>query len=91
MIFFLFGGGTRYKNIGTAEVRTCSRCHNSAPWIRLQRFHEVTLFFIPVARWGRRELMACAVCGEADDLPGAERLRPRQSRDESTQARAATG
>lgn len=69
MFFLLFGGGTRFKDLGTGETRTCPRCHNTTAWQRLRRFHELTFFFIPIARWGRCEVEACAVCGDAHELP----------------------
>lgn len=80
MLFFLFGGGTRLKEIATAETRRCPRCHNRAAWMRLRRYHEVTFFFVPIARWGRRELEACPVCGEAQEVPRTDqrRLWPRR-------------
>jgi hypothetical protein len=64
MFFLLFGGGVRLKTLGAGPERTCPRCHNTATWVRLRRFHELTLFFVPLARWGRSELEACPVCGQ---------------------------
>lgn len=68
MLFLLFGGGIRFKDLGAGQEHTCPRCHNTATWSRLRRFHQLTLFFIPVARWGRQELEACPVCGEQHEL-----------------------
>ncbi|MBI5106556.1 MAG: zinc-ribbon domain-containing protein [Solirubrobacterales bacterium] len=80
MFFFLFGWGDRLEPLGAAELRTCPRCHNTTTWQRLRRTHRVTLFFVPLLRWGRRELEACPVCGEAVELPHerghASRPRP---------------
>jgi rRNA maturation protein Nop10 len=64
MFLLIFGGGLRFKQLGAGRERTCPRCGNTATWARLRRFRELTLFFVPVARWGRRELEACPICGE---------------------------
>ena len=72
MLFLLFGGGTRLKDRGRGSQRTCPRCHNTASWQRLCRFHEVTFFLIPVLRWGREEVECCPVCGDLRELPASE-------------------
>jgi endogenous inhibitor of DNA gyrase (YacG/DUF329 family) len=84
MIFLLFGGGTRFKLLGDVQSRDCPRCHNNTTWTRLRRFHEFTLFFIPIARWGRQELEACPICGETVEVPRTSRAphgwrRPRHA------------
>lgn len=75
MLFLLFGGGIRFKELGAGRERTCPRCHNTATWPRLRRFHELTLFFIPIARWGRQELEVCPICGQQHELPEQARQR----------------
>lgn len=75
MFFLLFGGGLRFKDLGAGEERACPRCHNTTTWQRLRQFNELTFFFIPVARWGRRELETCGVCGESEELPRTARRR----------------
>ena len=42
MLFLLFGGGIRFKDLGAGHEHTCRRCHNTATWSRLRRFHELT-------------------------------------------------
>ncbi len=85
-MFFLFiGYGTKLKLLGELAQRTCPRCHNTAPWRRLERYHYLSLFFLRVARWHREQLDACPVCGYGEartDPPGAMgwsggALRPR--------------
>ena len=65
MLFFLFGYGTKQKSLGAGEVRTCPRCHNTTQWMRTREFKQVTVFFIPVARWKRRQFEVCGICGAA--------------------------
>ncbi|MFD6856869.1 zinc-ribbon domain-containing protein [Rhodococcus sp. NPDC060090] len=63
MVFLLFGYGTKRQHLGSGHVRTCPRCHNTTQWVRLREFKQFTLFFIPVARWKRRQLEECGICG----------------------------
>ncbi|WP_280402028.1 zinc-ribbon domain-containing protein [Nocardia carnea] len=65
MVFFIFGFGTKRQNLGAGATRTCARCHNTTQWQRVREFKQFTLFFIPVARWKRRQLEVCGICGAA--------------------------
>jgi hypothetical protein len=29
----------------------------------MRQFKQLTVFFVPVARWSRREIEACGICG----------------------------
>lgn len=64
-VFFLFGLGTKQKHLGPGETRTCPRCRNTTQWARMREFRQFTVFFVPVARWGRRQFEACGICGAA--------------------------
>lgn len=64
-MFFIFGFGTKQKPLGAGTVRTCPRCHNTTQWMRIGEFKQFTFFFIPVARWNRRQLEVCGICGTA--------------------------
>lgn len=67
-MFFLFGFGTRQRELGPGEVRTCPRCGNTTRWARVREVRQVTVFFVPVARWGRRDLEVCGICGTAVEV-----------------------
>lgn len=64
-MFFFFGVGSRQQDLGPGQTRTCPRCGNTTAWRRLRQSTQLTVFFVPVARWGRRELETCGVCGES--------------------------
>ena len=64
MLFF-FGFGSKQQDLGPGEVRTCPRCGNTTRFARVRQFRQVTVFFVPVARWGRRQLEVCGICGTA--------------------------
>lgn len=65
MLFFIFGLGTKQQHLGAGEVRTCPRCQNTTQWARMKEFKQFTLFFVPVARWKRRQFEVCGICGAA--------------------------
>jgi hypothetical protein len=65
VVLLLFGYGTKRQHLGAGQTRTCSNCHNTTQWARLREFEQFTLFFVPVARWKRRQLEASGICGTA--------------------------
>jgi predicted RNA-binding Zn-ribbon protein involved in translation (DUF1610 family) len=64
-MFFIFGFGTKQRDEGPGQTRTCPRCGNTTVWGRVREHKQFSLFFIPIARWQRRDLEVCPVCGEA--------------------------
>ncbi|MEU5844552.1 zinc-ribbon domain-containing protein [Rhodococcus sp. NPDC047139] len=67
-MFLLFGFGTKRQNLGPGQNRTCPRCHNTTQWERIKEFKQFTVFFVPVARWSRRRLEQCGICGAAIEI-----------------------
>lgn len=65
MVLFFFGYGVKQKPLGAGEVRTCPRCHNTTQWTRIREYKQLTVFFVPVARWNRRQFEVCGICGAA--------------------------
>ncbi|ANY26065.1 MULTISPECIES: zinc-ribbon domain-containing protein [Gordonia] len=64
-MFFLFGYGRRQKHLGAGQTRACPRCHNTTQWARMREYSQFSVFFIPIARWNRRNFEACGICGAA--------------------------
>ena len=64
-MFFLFGFGSRQKELGTGATRTCPRCSNTTVWTRVRRYRQLSVFFVPVLRWRREQLELCTICGTA--------------------------
>ena len=62
-MFFLFGFGSKKEHLGAGATRTCPNCHNTSQWSRVREFKQLSVFFIPVARWGRKQFEACGICG----------------------------
>jgi hypothetical protein len=68
VVIFFFGLGTKQQHLGPGDTRTCPRCHNTTQWTRMREFKQFTVFFVPVARWKRRQLEACGICGAAIEV-----------------------
>ncbi|WP_306231341.1 zinc-ribbon domain-containing protein [Agrococcus beijingensis] len=64
-MLFIFGLGTKQRDEGPGQTRTCPRCGNTTVWARIRQHQQFSLFFIPLARWQRRDLEVCPICGEA--------------------------
>ncbi|MFW3170786.1 zinc-ribbon domain-containing protein [Geodermatophilus sp. CPCC 206100] len=64
-MLFVFGLGSRQVHLGPGEVRTCPHCHNTTTWERIRESRQLTVFFVPVARWRRRQFEVCGICGTA--------------------------
>ena len=64
-VFFLFGYGSKQKFLGDGQTRTCPRCHNTTTWSRMDEFKQLSVFFVPVARWKHRRYEICGICGTA--------------------------
>ena len=64
-MFFIFGFGAKQQDLGPGQTRTCARCNNTTVWGRTRESKQFTLFFIPIARWGRHEYEVCGICGNA--------------------------
>ena len=62
-MLLLFGFGTKQQSLGPGQTRTCPRCTNTTQWERVRQFTQFSVFFIPVARWKRRQLEVCGICG----------------------------
>jgi hypothetical protein len=67
-VFFVFGLGTKQQDLGPGETRTCPRCHNNTQQSRVREFRQFSVFFVPVARWKRRVLEVCSICGTAVEV-----------------------
>jgi len=68
VVIFFFGLGTKQQHLGPGDTRTCPRCHNTTQWTRMREFKQFTVFFVPVARWKRRQLETCGICGAAIEV-----------------------
>jgi hypothetical protein len=62
-VFVIFGVGDKLDDLGPGAGRTCPRCSNTTTWRRVRSYRYLSLFFVPVLKWRRRELEQCGICG----------------------------
>lgn len=67
-MFFFFSFGVKRQDLGLGDVRTCPHCGNLTQWAKVRQVKQLTLFFVPIARWGRRQLEVCGICGSVVEV-----------------------
>lgn len=75
-MFFLFGFGGYATHLGSALL-PCPHCGETGVQDLYETGQKLSVFFIPVARFGRRYVLTCQRCGEsrAVDANTAQRIR----------------
>jgi hypothetical protein len=61
----IFGVSDERKPVEHGVRRHCPVCGTETPHHRVETRRRFTLFFIPVWRWDRRQVLVCNVCGQA--------------------------
>lgn len=75
MFFFFGSGGTSSEMIGEGYAIDCPRCHNVRPWPVARSENRASVFFIPVAKWGRKYWTYCPICSTSASLSSEEEAR----------------
>jgi hypothetical protein len=66
----IVGWGGKKNVLGTILISDpCPNCSNVAEWEVLEFVQEVRMYFLPVARWGRKYAFACSICSHGYELP----------------------
>lgn len=58
----LAGWGGKRKRIGNFGIRKCPNCNNWQPQGIYELSRQATLYFIPVAKWGKEYYVICPIC-----------------------------
>ena len=67
-MFFIFGWGKQVRDLGPADLRTCTHCNNQVRFRRTELANRLTLFFIPVLTVGRSRWEICPICERGYEL-----------------------
>ena len=67
-MFFLFGVDQRERKLDFDQVEVCPVCGRYGHVQVFQTFSCLSLFFIPVFRWGRRYFVRMSCCGACAPL-----------------------
>lgn len=77
-MFFLMGAGNKSRELEFDQLTICKSCGKYGHIKVIETYSYVSLFFIPVCKWGRRYFAQIDCCGAVCELPtetGTEILR----------------
>lgn len=71
-MFFIFGITKKSDNLDLSETKLCSVCDSYGRYEAFVEYNALSLFFIPVFKWGRKYFIRANCCGSifsiSDDL-----------------------
>ena len=73
---FIVGVTDQRRPVARGERHACPVCDAETPHHRVEVRRRLTLFFIPVWHWNRREVLVCDVCGHTHAAPEDEAVPP---------------
>jgi len=74
----VFGWGKKAKRLANAGMSKCPNCHNWTAFGVFSRASAVSLYFVPVAKFGTKFYLVCSTCDagfEINDAKKTELLR----------------
>jgi len=69
----IWGWGNQYRKVADAGIMRCRNCRNYSTFEIRELAKNFKLYFIPVAKWGRRYYLVCNTCEAVYELEN-ERL-----------------
>jgi hypothetical protein len=73
MLPVLAGWGQNAKPIAYVGIIKCPNCRNHGHFHLYEVAKKASVFFVPVAKWGRKYYMVCGVCEAAVEVPEPEK------------------
>jgi len=68
----VFGWGDGAKQLGEGFYQVCDNCNNTNRFIVAEVSKKASVYFVPVAKWGRRYFYVCPVCNSGFRVPSKE-------------------
>ena len=66
------GWRTNFEVLAKAADKSCANCHHTTRHFLVSERKEVRLYFIPVARFGRKRHLICEVCAHTSPVSDAQ-------------------
>ena len=85
-MFIMIGAGSGHRKKAYLGVRICPHCGKLSHFYLMEQAQQVSLFFVPVVRWGKHWGIACSRCKagfEIEDTEKAARAEWHQRRQSS--------
>ena len=67
-MFFIFGINSGQKKLSSGQLVICNICGGYGRYQVFMSYTSLSLFFIPVFKWGRRYYVTMSCCGSVYDL-----------------------
>lgn len=69
-MFFIFGINSGQKKLSSGQLAICNICGSYGRYEVFMTYTSLSLFFIPVLKWGRRYYVTMSCCGTVYELDG---------------------
>jgi hypothetical protein len=69
-MFFIFGINSGQKKLSSGQLVICNICGSYGRYEVFMTYTSLSLFFIPVLKWGRRYYVTMSCCGTVYELDG---------------------
>lgn len=64
----IIGWGKNSKKIADAGIMKCKNCNNYSAFEVRELTSNIKIYFIPIAKWGRKTYLVCTVCDAGYEL-----------------------
>ncbi len=64
----IIGWGKQSKKIADAGIMKCKNCNNYSAFEVRELANNIKLYFIPIAKWGKKTYLVCTICDAGYEL-----------------------
>ena len=72
-MLIMIGAGSGHRKKAYLGVRICPHCGKLSHFYLMEQAQQVSLFFVPVVRWGKHWGIACSRCKAGFEIEDAEK------------------
>lgn len=72
-MFIMIGAGSGHRKKAYLGVRICPHCGKLSHFYLMEQAQQVSLFFVPVVRWGKHWGIACSRCRAGFEIEDTEK------------------
>ena len=72
-MFIMIGAGSGHRKKAYLGVRICPHCGKLSHFYLMEQAQQVSLFFVPVVRWGKHWGIACSRCKAGFEIEDTEK------------------
>ena len=72
-MFIMIGAGSGHRKKAYLGVRVCPQCGKLSHFYLVEQAQQVSVFFVPVVRWGKHWGIACSRCKAGFEIAESEK------------------